>query len=264
VTTTVTTAMATTGSTTVADTGSVSTSDDGDDSFDDGCAFIRHCSDNSLPPFECDVWAQDCPEGDKCTAWANDGGTSWNATKCAPVDRLPAAPGEPCTVEGNAVSGIDDCALGSMCWDVDPQTNEATCVALCSGSEPAPICSDGSACYIGFGGSINLCLPQCNPLMDTCPVGQSCLHLAVGGQLVCFPDEPFTAQPAGQPCAADEPCEQGLACVDAVHVPGCTGGRCCTPVGSQADPPTCPAPEQQCIDGDDLMSPYDLCFCGVP
>jgi hypothetical protein len=50
-------------------------------------------------------------------------------------------------------------------------------------------------------------------------------------------------------------------------VPGCVGEQCCTLVGEQSDPPVCPWPEQQCITGDDpvpvLVSPYDICFCGV-
>src|SRR5690606_38571371 len=35
---------------------------------------------------ECDVFAQDCPKGEKCMPWANDGGGSWNATTCSPVE----------------------------------------------------------------------------------------------------------------------------------------------------------------------------------
>src|SRR5690606_7229360 len=39
---------------------------------------------------ECDVFAQDCPPGEKCTFWADDGGSSWNALKCVPVVDDPA------------------------------------------------------------------------------------------------------------------------------------------------------------------------------
>lgn len=31
------------------------------------------------PAFECDFGEQDCPPGEKCTAWANDHGDTWNA-----------------------------------------------------------------------------------------------------------------------------------------------------------------------------------------
>ncbi len=40
------------------------------------------------------IWAQDCPEGEKCMPWANDGGGSWNATRCSPLDPNPSAVGD--------------------------------------------------------------------------------------------------------------------------------------------------------------------------
>jgi hypothetical protein len=40
--------------------------------------------DGGGPSIECDQWAQDCPPGEKCMPWANDGGSSWNATRCFP------------------------------------------------------------------------------------------------------------------------------------------------------------------------------------
>ena len=58
---------------------------------------------------ECDVWTQDCPPGQKCMPWADNGSSSWNATKCSPVDANPGKEGDPCTVEGSAVSGVDSC-----------------------------------------------------------------------------------------------------------------------------------------------------------
>ena len=35
---------------------------------------------------ECDVWAQDCQDGDKCMGWAHDGGNVWSGTRCTPID----------------------------------------------------------------------------------------------------------------------------------------------------------------------------------
>ena len=75
-------------------------------------------------PTSCSTFAQDCPPGFKCMPWASDGGNSWNATRCVPIAPDPNAPGEPCTVEGSGVSGLDDCDGTSMCWDVDPDTLE--------------------------------------------------------------------------------------------------------------------------------------------
>ena len=54
---------------------------------------------------DCDVWAQDCPPGQKCSAWADGGGGAWNATRCVEITG-DGAPGEPCTTIGGGVSGL--------------------------------------------------------------------------------------------------------------------------------------------------------------
>ena len=82
-------------------------------------------------PTSCSTFAQDCPPGFKCMPWASDGGNSWNATRCVPIAPDPNAPGEPCTVEGSGVSGLDDCDGISMCWEVDPDAVEGHCVSIC-------------------------------------------------------------------------------------------------------------------------------------
>ncbi|HET6585475.1 MAG TPA: hypothetical protein VFG69_18580 [Nannocystaceae bacterium] len=51
------------------------TSADDDVIDDEGCAFYGGCPfDVSGLQIECDLWAQDCAEGEKCMPWANDGG----------------------------------------------------------------------------------------------------------------------------------------------------------------------------------------------
>ena len=78
---------------------------------------------------ECDVFAQDCKGADeKCTAWAEGGGGAWNATKCVKETGKKIA-GDVCTTEGGGVSGMDDCAKGNMCWNVNDK-NEGICGAL--------------------------------------------------------------------------------------------------------------------------------------
>jgi Ca-activated chloride channel family protein len=131
--------------------------DDGDDGGLPPSGFITMSDGGGGVSFECDLFAQDCMEGEKCMPWANDGGPLHNATRCSPVDPDPGQAGEPCSVEGSGVSGIDDCALGSMCWDVDAQ-GEGTCVAMCGGSAEAPLCDSGFWCYQGNDGALSLCL----------------------------------------------------------------------------------------------------------
>ncbi len=109
---------------------------------------------------ECDVYMQDCPDGEKCMPWANDGGDEWNATQCTPISDRPAEPGEPCTVEGGPTSGIDSCAASAMCWQVDPGTNMGNCIAMCTGSADMPVCEDpGTQCVVFTADVLALCGP---------------------------------------------------------------------------------------------------------
>lgn len=100
---------------------------------------------------ECDLVAQDCPVGERCVPWANDGGMAWNATRCSDVAPMPGAPGEPCQAEGNPYSGLDDCALGAVCWDADPGTGQGVCVAICDQTlTPDRACAAGTSCMSIF------------------------------------------------------------------------------------------------------------------
>ena len=89
----------------------------------------------------CDLYVQDCPDDEKCMPWADDGGDAWSGAGCFPADVDPAWIGEACIVEGSAVSGIDNCAAGTVCYDVDPKSNEGTCAQLCD-AEADPVCLD--------------------------------------------------------------------------------------------------------------------------
>src|SRR5687768_4646140 len=152
---------------------------------------LAHCS-------WCDPFAQDCPDGEKCMPWANDGGDDWNATRCSAIEARPAQVGEACVVQDSAVSGVDDCDLGLVCAFVDPTTLEGTCVAMCGGSQADPICARGDTCLIAFDGVITLCLPACDPLLDDCALG------------TCVPDEDdgFVCFVAGDAIAPGEACEE--------------------------------------------------------
>jgi len=187
---------------------------------------------------ECDVWAQDCPEGEKCMPWANDGGSSWNATRCSPLDPNPAQIGDPCTVEGSGVSGIDNCDIASMCWDVDPETNEGTCVAFCSGSEANPVCEDPmTQCVIANEGTLILCLPNCDPLGQDCPEGQACYP--IDDSFACAPDAGGEMGAYGEGCEFLNVCDPGLFCANPDAVPNCAGAAgCCSEFCdlSDADP----------------------------
>src|SRR5262245_15971404 len=54
--------------------------DSGGDASSGGAMFVERPDGGGSN--ECDVWAQDCPPGEKCMPWANDGGSSWNSLRC--------------------------------------------------------------------------------------------------------------------------------------------------------------------------------------
>ena len=176
--------------------------------------------------------------------WANDGGASWNATRCSPIAAPPGQAGEPCTVEGSAVSGIDTCDLGLMCWGVDPTTLEGTCESMCTGSPDNPICPDGYSCKFSGDGSLAICLFDCDPLAQDCAEGQ-CIPL--GDTFACAASTD-TAAP-GQACGFASDCDLGAACLDASLLPECTDTACCAAfcdLGA-ADPDAICGPQTSCV-----------------
>lgn len=183
--------------------------------------------DAGVGPAECSLWDQDCPRGEKCMPWANDGGNVWNSTRCSPIDENPGAPGDVCTVEGSNVSGVDSCQLAAMCWNVDAETNEGECISMCQGSEANPVCADPqTSCTIVNDGLLILCLPACDPLLQDCDNGEACL--AVVDSFVCLPDASGELGVQNDPCEYLNVCDPGLACLNAELVPGCMAFGCCS------------------------------------
>lgn len=250
------------GSSSTTATGLDTTSGDADDTSD-SCDFVGCGPDVPSIP-ECDVWNDDCPRGEKCTYWANDGGGTLNSTRCVPLDADPVGPGEPCTAEGN---GFDDCEAGSMCWDF-VRYPEGVCVAFCTGSRTDPGCADpGSVCSI-TGGGLATCDPQCDPLdPQTCPEGQGC-YPADSTTLICAPDASGDDGGVFDPCDVLNGCAPGSYCADADLVGQCGMGasRCCTPYCA-LDAPSCPE-GTQCLplfdEGAGPPNSENVGSCGTP
>jgi len=225
------------------------------------------CETDMLIGPECDIFAQECPEGQKCAPVITDGLGAWNSDRCVPVTGSDMA-GEPCTAESVA-DGLDSCVEGVMCWGVDKEGN-GTCVAHCGGTPDAPLCPDNGACSIAGGGYLAVCLPGCDPLLQNCAVGAGCYP--IDGQFTCAPDASGDAGEANEPCAIINICASGLWCAEEGLVgAGCAPGSmgCCTPFCEFPDG-TCPNPDQQCVqffdpkmlpEGDPLL---DIGYCGVP
>ncbi len=210
----------------VDDSGS-STSGDPETDSDDECMFLDCGTDTTVDPGGCSVWDQDCADGEKCMPWANDGGNAWNSSKCTPLDSAPGQPGDPCTVEGSGVSGVDSCDIGAMCWNVDEE-NAGTCIALCSGSPDAGLCDNpATSCSIFNEGFLPLCLPSCDPLLQNCAEGEACYPTEES--FSCAPDASGPELGGyGDPCEYLNACDAGLLCANAAVVPGCEATGCCT------------------------------------
>ena len=218
---------------------------------------------------ECDVFQQNCPPGQKCTAWASDGGGAWNATRCVEVTGT-KGPGDECTTEGGGLLGIDDCQKGAMCWDVDKDTNMGTCVALCTGTPDAPVCDPGFNCAIFTDGALNLCLPQCDPLLQDCPGDDLCI--TVDDDFLCVLDASGDMGKTNDPCEFKNACDKGLACsptatASSACMQDATG--CCQPFCDFIAMEPCPNPDQKCVQWFDPMLPIppgqeDVGICAIP
>lgn len=141
---------------------------DEDDGGEDGGIGFIESPDGGGAAFECDLFAQDCPEGEKCMPWANDGGDHWNATRCSPIEPDAGVSGDECTADGSGVSGLDDCELGALCWDVDDM-NMGTCAEMCVGDALDPICPPNTWCFSNESGGPNVCLAD-----DLCEADGAC------------------------------------------------------------------------------------------
>ncbi len=217
----------------------------------------------------CDTFKQDCDEGEKCTAWANDGGL-YNATKCVEVTGN-KTPGDICTTEGGATTGIDDCQAGAMCWDVDAQ-NTGTCVALCTGTPDAPICGPGFECAVTSENVLNLCLPGCDPLQPDCLPGDLCIP--TGDGFICTAPAPGDPGQQNDPCELTNACAAGLFCIPPANASSACDQQatgCCQPFCEfiEGEDGTCPNPDQKCLPWFDPMkgSPpglEDVGICSIP
>ncbi len=215
---------------------------------------MAHCS-------LCSYFDEDCPPGEACKPTDNANAGTWTTPICHPQsDDATGQPGSPCTVEDGPFSGVDTCA-SSMCWDVDVDTLEGTCVAFCS--DLVPCTNPDDTCFNGNNGFVPICLPRCSPLLQDCPAGQGC-YPGTGSDFVCIREgdplyvDPDTIHPSCPPssfmgtpqtpgaCADEEPCCSSFCDLDA---PACADGSVCQPY----DPK---------LEGSDPNA--DLGYCALP
>jgi hypothetical protein len=104
------------------------------------------------------------------------------------------------------------------------------------GSEANPVCEDpNTACAIANGGTLILCLPNCDPLLQDCADGEGCYPIV--DAFACAPDAGGAMGAYGEPCEFLNVCDPGLFCANADAVPNCAGANgCCSSFCDVSDP----------------------------
>lgn len=172
----------------------------------------------------CSVWAQDCPDGEKCVPFDSSGSNVWDAYKCVPVMGSQQA-GDPCWY-GGLVEATDDCDASSFCFDtmeVDGQ-QVGTCFTQCTGTPDEPMCPVESTCAISGAGVLSLCIPTCDPLVQDCGDGDGCYWTVDNFNCVVTTLD----IPTGEPCGFINDCAPGNLCTDTAVLPECEDAACCT------------------------------------
>ena len=181
-----------------------------------------------IPPDECDIIVQNCPDGQKCT-FTVEGNVE--AARCLDVLGDDAI-GETCE-RPTAVMGEDTCAAGGLCvyWGLpyaDPY--ERACVPLCRTDGD---CSADKYCSgIRDAERVGACVLRCDPFDDTCPTGTKCSSLSGFDQEVRF-----TCLFEGQ-AGIDEPCSgtDNIFCQEGLHCTSSGAAAACYPACDDAHP----------------------------
>jgi hypothetical protein len=187
----------------------------------DGATFVPE-NDGAVSP-TCDPFLQDCADGEKCVPYQSVGDT-WDSNKCVEV-KGNGAEGDSCIYDGKE-AGTDDCDAQTLCWMTQIVDGEeiGVCTPFCEGNANNPICDPGLSCGISNGGSINMCVPNCDPLLQDCTEGNGCYW--ANTQFLCIHETDNIAE--GEPCGYINDCAPGNLCASAESLPSCAGASCCT------------------------------------
>jgi hypothetical protein len=236
-------------------------------------SFIMPKDGGSTGTKECDQWVQDCPRGEKCMPYSGDGDNAWESLKCVQVQENADAVGEPCTVEGSGVSGIDSCEKGAMCWNVDTETGTGVCVAMCIGTPDQPKCADAeTSCFNSNDGVLTLCLPKCDPLLQDCEGDDLCIYNPQAtSEFLCVLDASGEEGQEFDVCEYINACDKGFFCANPALATECDpmAGGCCLPwCDLSVMPAPCNGVNQECLPWFEMgQAPpglENLGVCGIP
>lgn len=215
----------------------------------------------------CDPKQQDCPDGEKCTAYGSVEGSPWNANKCVPVSGMDQV-GDPCNIEGGKYTGEDNCDVGLICLLTDDDGNGGVCVEFCDTNDNCP--QSGGQCATFNDGSLPICLVNCDPLIQDCPDGQGCYQSTPTNSFVCFKHSGESGEGApGDECNYLNQCQPGTACLAPESVEGCGAqAGCCSLFCDLSDPnPSMSCnPNEDCVLFLDNPPPQymDVGICALP
>jgi len=190
---------------------------------------------------ECDIYGQDCPEGQKCAAL----GQNWSSLGCVPLPQFPAKLGEFCAPDGTS----DNCEAGTICQYSQVKGNYF-CEPLCGCSEANPTCGENQRCVVYNSGILPMCERLCDPLdLGSCEAGEVCIKDDWTSDFFCKQDISGETGVFRDQCKFANDCDPGYSCEAAEYVPGgCPEGVpfCCSPL-CILDDPLCPE-GSTCID----------------
>lgn len=172
------------------------------------------------PEPTCDLFEQNCDEGEKCVPVFG-----FSTRDCVPIAPDPLADGESCEAGGD-----DPCGPLSWCGLPDDDGN-GTCVPLCTGTFADPICPADTICVIDDEMIVAYCAAPCDPFDPAaCPGHHSCQPTDRG--FGCLEEGGHTR---GEHCLQNDSCADGLYCAPGGLVEGCCFDSCCAPLCSEAN-----------------------------
>jgi len=222
------------------------------------------------PPPMCDVWMQDCEDGQKCMPVDMNVDGYNDANQCVPVDANPKEVGESCSQADGGL--IDNCRKGAQCMTELSmgEAIEGICVALCGGTPSAPTCDDGKSCAIWQGGIEPWCVEKCDILAQDCTTpGWMCSYAAMDSA-GCVVDMSGPTGAKNDPCACDPGCcDPGLFCFPAGQLAMCDSASCCTEY-CDVKAPDCSGAGggEECVPSGNIIGPVpgleDVGICIIP
>lgn len=195
---------------------------------------------------DCDPWAQDCPSTEKCTWYSSDGSYIWDETKCVPLARDPVQIGVECSAVGDGITGVDNCDLGAMCWDVNAE-GIGYCVPLCEGVPSDGTCAEKFYCQV-YAHGLSLCFETCHPLLQDCVAPTSVCLPNDSSVFTCMPDTSGNEGQIHGTCGQTT-CDPGNICLFPESAIECNVNSqgCCEPFCDTTLLNDCPGQGQECI-----------------